>query len=456
MIFSSISFLVSFFLLAFIYYFSQLSMRKVLLVIANSLFYLSFGLHGFSYLLLITIVSYIAAKNKRINLLNTTILISLFALVVTKYFTQAFNIIVPVGISFFTFKIVGYLFDIKRQKYEPVSNFFDYYNYVFFFAQITSGPIERCDRFNAQINALDRQLSYEQLKSGFVIFGLGMFEKLIISARLSVVANNIFAKADELYGVYMLLGIIAYGMQLYTDFDSYSNIAIGLAKMLGIDTCRNFNVPYLASNLSDFWRRWHISLSSWLKDYLYIPLGGNRKGNNRKYLNIMIVSLVSGIWHGNTANFVMWGFLHGVGQVVASVYHEKVYKKWTLNNKILNVIYKIITIVLTFIFVNVTWLFFRLDFNAAIQYLQHLFIFDGWNIVLSNIGISYFDWVMLGLLLALVFVSDLFRYFTNGIDDFNRLPFIVRWIVYLGVVFIFVLLFPYDGVYVSDFIYSNF
>ncbi|MDY5252429.1 MAG: MBOAT family O-acyltransferase [Erysipelotrichaceae bacterium] len=431
-------------------------MRKVLLVIANSFFYLSFGVHGFIYLLLITIVSYLAAKNKRINLLCTTILICLFGLVVTKYFSQTFNIIVPVGISFFTFKIVGYLFDVKNEKYEPVCNFFDYYNYVFFFAQITSGPIERCNRFIAQLNALNRQLSYEQLKSGFVIFGMGLFEKMIISARLSEVANNIFARADELYGVYMLVGILAYGMQLYTDFDSYSNIAIGLAKMLGIDTCRNFNVPYLAHNLSDFWRRWHISLSSWLKDYLYIPLGGNRKGSYRKYLNIMIVSLVSGIWHGNTANFIMWGFLHGIGQIGANIYHTRITNKLNIDNKFIKLLYKLLAIVVTFGFVNVAWLFFRLDFNIAVDYLQHLFVFEGWELVLSNIGISYFDWIMLWLLLAFVFVSDLFRYFTNGIDDFNRMPFIVRWAVYLGIVFVFVMLFPYDGGYVSDFIYSNF
>lgn len=456
MILSSIAFLLSFFSMAIIYYFSRITMRKVLLVLANTIFYLYFGLHGFVYLFLITLVSYWAAKRKQINLVYVTIIIVLFGLAISKYFTKEFDIIVPVGISFFTFKIVGYLCDVKNDKYAPVDNFFDYYNYVFFFAQITAGPIERCNNFVKQINGLDRQLSYEELKSGFVIFSLGMFEKIIISAKLSTLANNILAQANDLYGVYILLGIFAYGLQIYTDFDSYSNIAIGLAKMLGIYTMRNFNVPYLAHNLSDFWRRWHISLSSWLRDYLYIPLGGNRKGTWRKYLNVLIVSLASGIWHGNTANFAMWGFLHGIGQIVANMFHANISKRLTSNKRIWQIIGKIISIIVTFAFVNICWLFFRLDFNAAMMCISHLLKFDGWQIDLTLLGVSYFEWVALWLLIGLLFISDLFRYFTAGIKDFNRLPFIVRWVVYLLVVFLFVMLYPYGGNYVSDFIYSNF
>ena len=456
MVFSSIAFLISFFMMAIVYYFSHITFRKGLLVVFNTIFYLLMGIEGFIYLFIITLVSYLIARLKKVKLVYFFIILILIFLAITKYFAQDLNIIIPVGISFFTFKIISYLLDIKNNKYMPVNNFFDYYNYVFFFAQIMSGPIERCDNFITNINALDRELSYEQLRNGFIMFMLGLFEKIIISARLSIIANNIFAQVDDLYGIYILLGIFAYGLQIYTDFDSYSNMAIGLAKMLGINTIRNFYVPYFAKNLSDFWRRWHISLSSWLRDYLYIPLGGNRKGNIRRYINVMIVSLASGIWHGNNANFVVWGSLHGIGQIVANIFHINVTKKIKVDNKFLKIITRLLGIIITFIFVNICWLFFRLDLYDAINCLKHLFVFDGMAIDLNILNITYLDYIMAWLLIILLFISDLFRYFTNGIDDFGHLPFVVRWIVYLQVVFLFVMLFPYGGNYISDFIYSNF
>ena len=455
MVFSSIAFLLSFFMMAIIYYFSHMSFRKGLLVLFNTIFYLLMGIEGYIYLLLITLISYLIAKLKKVNLTYIFIIIILLFLAITKYFNNL-NIIIPVGISFFTFKIISYLLDIKNNKYEAINNFFDYYNYVFFFAQIMSGPIERCNNFIKEINNLDRQLTYEELRNGFIMFILGLFEKIIISSRLSIVANNIFESTNDLYGIYILLGIFLYGLQIYTDFDSYSNMAIGLAKMLGINTIRNFNVPYLAKNLSDFWKRWHISLSSWLKDYIYIPLGGNRKGTIRRYINVMIVSLASGIWHGNSANFVMWGALHGIGQIVANIFHINITNKIKVDNKLLKLIGRIIGIIITFIFVNICWLFFKLDFNEAIICLKHLFIFDNFRIDLAILNITYLEYIILWLLIILLFISDLFRYFTNGIDDFGKLPFVVRWIVYFSIVFLFVFLFPYGGNYVSDFIYSNF
>ena len=225
--------------------------------------------------------------------------------------------------------------------------------------------------------------------------------------------------------------------------------------MLGINICRNFNVPYLSRNLSEFWRRWHISLSSWFRDYVYIPLGGNRK---HQYLNILIVFILSGIWHGNTLNFVLWGSLHGIGQIVNRIYHNYISKKWNIRNKLIKIITNGISIAITYSVVCLLWVFFRCnDFNQSILVFHNLFNFNGYTIDHNLMGLNNYQWYSTLLLLIIIIVSDIFRYFTKGIESFNRLPFYIRWFVYFSVIVLTILLYQYSGEYdISSFIYSNF
>ena len=458
MVFCSQEFLIGFITLAIIYFFCNQTLRKFLLVIANTIFYWYLGGSSYFYLLAVIILSYLVARYKKYDLKYLTIILIILCLGISKYasgFINSHNIIIPIGISFFSFKIIGYLLDIKNNKYEAVDNFIDYYIFASFFASISAGPIERCNDFIKEINNLNRKLSYDELKSGFLLFCFGLFEKIIIASKFAIIANEIIDNINNYAGIYVLLGILAYSFQIYTDFDAYSNIAIGLAKMLGINICRNFNVPYLSRNLSEFWRRWHISLSSWFRDYVYIPLGGNRK---HQYLNILIVFILSGIWHGNTLNFVLWGLLHGIGQIVNRIYHNYISKKWNIRNKLIKIITNGISIAITYSVVCLLWVFFRCnDFNQSILVFHNLFNFNGYTIDHNLMGLNNYQWYSTLLLLIIIIVSDVFRYFTKGIESFNRLPFYIRWFVYFSVIVLTILLYQYSGEYdISSFIYSNF
>ena len=458
MVFCSQEFLIGFITLAIIYFFCNQTLRKFLLVIANTIFYWYLDGSSYFYLLAVIILSYLVARYKKYDLKYLTIILIILCLGISKYasgFINSHNIIIPIGISFFSFKIIGYLLDIKNNKYEAVDNFIDYYIFASFFASISAGPIERCNDFIKEINNLNRKLSYDELKSGFLLFCFGLFEKIIIASKFAIIANEIIDNINNYAGIYVLLGILAYSFQIYTDFDAYSNIAIGLAKMLGINICRNFNVPYLSRNLSEFWRRWHISLSSWFRDYVYIPLGGNRK---HQYLNILIVFILSGIWHGNTLNFVLWGSLHGLGQIINRIYHNYISKKLNIRNKLIKIITNSISIAITFGVVCLLWVFFRCnDFNQSILVFHNLFNFNGYTIDHNLMGLNNYQWYSTLLLLIIIIVSDIFRYFTKGIESFNRLPFYIRWFVYFSVIVLTILLYQYSGEYdISSFIYSNF
>ena len=458
MVFCSQEFLIGFITLAIIYFFCNQTLRKFLLVIANTIFYWYLGGSSYFYLLAVIILSYLVARYKKYDLKYLTIILIILCLGISKYasgFINSHNIIIPIGISFFSFKIIGYLLDIKNNKYEAVDNFIDYYIFASFFASISAGPIERCNDFIKEINNLNRKLSYDELKSGFLLFCFGLFEKIIIASKFAIIANEIIDNINNYAGIYVLLGILAYSFQIYTDFDAYSNIAIGLAKMLGINICRNFNVPYLSRNLSEFWRRWHISLSSWFRDYVYIPLGGNRK---HQYLNILIVFILSGIWHGNTLNFVLWGSLHGLGQIINRIYHNYISKKLNIRNKLIKIITNIISIAITFVTVCLLWVFFRCnDFNQSMLVFHNLFNFNGYTIDHNLMGLNNYQWYSTLLLLIIIIISDIFRYFTKGIESFNRLPFYIRWFVYFSVIVLTILLYQYSGEYdISSFIYSNF
>jgi D-alanyl-lipoteichoic acid acyltransferase DltB (MBOAT superfamily) len=268
---------------------------------------------------------------------------------------EPLDIFLPVGISFFTFQSLSYTLDVYRKNLEPAKHLLDYAFFVSFFPQLVAGPIVRAVDFLPQIHR-PTIVSKENLGRGIFLICAGLFKKAIISDYLSINFVDRIFDAPTLYsGVENLFAVYGYALQIYCDFSGYSDMAIGIALLLGFHFNENFNSPYQSKNITEFWRRWHISLSTWLKDYLYISLGGNRKGKLRTYLNLIITMLLGGLWHGASFRFIIWGGLHGVALVVDKflnglTYFKKI-KPGSFN--------KIVGIVLTFHFVCFCWIFFR-------------------------------------------------------------------------------------------------
>ena len=310
------------------------------------------------------------------------------------------DIFLPVGISFFTFQTMSYTLDIYFGKLKPLRNFADFVFFVSFFPQLVAGPIVRATWFIPQIRS-KLEINKDQIAKALVLIFAGLIKKGVIADYISInFVDRVFDSPELFSGIENLMAVYGYGLQIYCDFSGYSDIAIGLATLMGFDLPINFNVPYIATSITDFWRRWHISLSTWLRDYLYIPLGGNRKGKVRQYLNLMITMLLGGLWHGASWNFVVWGGLHGMALAIDKLRMTVFGGKGEVKRDWKHWLAKTLGWIITFNFVSFTWIFFRArgfeqagiilgriiySFNAPIfwQWIQ------GYQIVALLIGIGY-------------------------------------------------------------------
>jgi len=293
------------------------------------------------------------------------------ALLDIEFHTLTLEIVLPVGISFYTFQTLSYSIDIYYDKIKPTRDFIGFSTFVCFFPQLVAGPIERASNLLPQFLS-PRTFDYEKAIQGITLIIYGMFKKIIIADRLAIYVDSVFGDIPNANTISLTLGVIFFSIQIYCDFSGYSLIARGTAKLLGFDLMINFKRPYLASSIADFWRRWHISLSTWFRDYVYIPLGGNRVSLARNYYNLMIVFLVSGLWHGANWTFVIWGGLHGIFQIIYVGYRQfinpnpKESKLNTWGN-----------ILLVYTLVCFTWIFFRAEsLDAAYLYISKLVEFD--------------------------------------------------------------------------------
>jgi alginate O-acetyltransferase complex protein AlgI len=315
------------------------------------------------------------------------------------------DIILPVGISFFTFQTMSYSLDIFFGKLKPVRNFADFTFFVCFFPQLVAGPILRASWFLPQINKY-LSLNRERISHALLLIIAGLIKKGVIADYISInFVDRVFSNPSLFSGVENLLAVYGYGLQIYCDFSGYSDIAIGLATLLGFSIPPNFNFPYRASSITDFWRRWHISLSSWLRDYLYIPLGGNRKGKIRTHVNIMITMLLGGLWHGASWNFVFWGGLHGLALVIDKVLHATIFRRSAavmIRQLKPNPILTALGIFLTFNFVSFTWIFFRSD-SFANSWLMISRIFTKFDFSYFLLWISQYR--VVAVLIALGYLS---------------------------------------------------
>ncbi len=295
------------------------------------------------------------------------------------------KLILPIGISFYTFENLSYTIDVYRGKFKPVSSFLDYCFFLSFFPKLVMGPIVRASDFIPQIRK-DIHITQEDISKGMYLILGGLFKKVVISDYIYVnYVQYIFDDPARHSGIECLLGVYGYAMVIYCDFSGYSDMAIGMARWMGFTINDNFDSPYKSSSITEFWRRWHMSLSSWLKDYLYISLGGNRVGKFRQYLNLMITMILGGLWHGASFNFIVWGAMHGIALA---------FDKVRLSIKILNSpskLFKIVGVIVTFHFVCFCWIFFKASsFQDAQVILSQIFTnFNGsaWKPMLEAYGV---------------------------------------------------------------------
>lgn len=387
MIFSSFSFLFFFLAVVLLMIVAPQRLRKLILLGASYYFYAYWDYRFTLLILTSTIIDYCVGRwlatadssSMRRLLLSTSLAANLGMLFFFKYYNffvdsasdiltmwglgiSNLDIILPVGISFYTFQTMSYTIDIYRKRLEPVQSFFDFALFVSFFPQLVAGPIVRASKFLPQ---LDNPISIkkENVWAGSQIFIVGLFKKLMVADAVAPLVDQVYAHPEYFGSATVWLAVIAYAIQIYADFSGYSDMAIGCARILGFRFDQNFNMPYLSADISEFWRRWHISLSSWLRDYLYIPLGGSRKGISRTYINLMITMILGGLWHGASWNFVLWGLLHGVALSIHRLWQSK--RPIQNNHSGLSILATIRNVFCTALFVTLVWVLFRSQTLAA-------------------------------------------------------------------------------------------
>lgn len=310
------------------------------------------------------------------------------------------QLILPLGISYYVFSGISYLVDVYKEKIQFEVLGLDFFLYMAFFPKISAGPIEKARNFIPQLMEY-KGLSVKRIEQGVQIFVFGLFKKMVLADHLGVFVNDVFGAPSAYHAKTIVLAIISYSLQIYFDFSGYSDMAIGVAETLGISLEKNFNLPYIATNVSEFWKRWHISLSSWLQEYVYIPLGGSEHGEVRTYVNLILVMLISGIWHGNGATFLTWGLLYGITSCFYRIYH-KIFPNVKMN--------RLAGSILNFGWVSILWVFFR-----ASSLENALDIFRG--IVLWQDGINQmYTWSYFSI--AILFFATLIAYRKSGKSSF--------------------------------------
>ena len=363
------------------------------------------------------------------------------------------RIILPVGISFYTFQTISYTVDVYRRKVEPVRNIIDFGFYVSFFPQLVAGPIVRAAEFVPQLYQKYKVLWREAWHAIFLILN-GLIKKMIISDYISVnYVDRVFDNPLMYSGFENLMAVYGYSIQIYCDFSGYTDIAIGLALLLGFKLPINFNSPYKAVNITDFWRRWHISLSSWLRDYLYIPLGGNRRGAVKTYMHLLVTMLLGGLWHGASIRFVIWGGIHGAGLAIHKLWKALWGKSGISRSRYYPVrLMRFFSLLLTFHFVTFSWIFFRAgDFETARQMFEQIFVYFSFRNVPDMI------WAYRGLY-ALMTIGFVIHWLPDRFKEYYRGSFIRLHIVLkvLLIVFVIIMLYQFQTAGIQPFIYFQF
>lgn len=426
MSFTSISFLIFLPLVVAIYFLLPQKARPVLLLLASYFFYAFVDFKLIFLILFTTMFSFMMAKwiegqkskATRKTLLIVYLIIALGTLFIFKYLNFAIgsflsianlfglsldpfvvNIILPVGISFYTFQTISYVVDIYLNKKQCEQNFIIFALFVSYFPQLVAGPIEKSENLIPQFKE-EHHLNSIDLRYGFQAMTIGYVKKIVVADFMAIYVNSVFSDIPHSSGLAVLLATFMFGIQIYCDFSGYSDIAKGVSRIMGIKLMDNFDKPYYSSSIKEFWNRWHISLNDFFAEYVYIPMGGNKKGRMRKYLNIFVVFLLSGLWHGASLHFIIWGVIHGILRILGDVlqpFSEKITSKMDIRLK------RVIGVICTYVVINLVWIFFRANtINDSLLAFTRIF-----TSFISGSGMGYFNFrtishLVLALLLLIV------------------------------------------------------
>lgn len=500
MLFNSVDFLIFFPLVVLVYFLIPQRVKYLWLLAASYFFYMSWN-PGYALLILFSTVTTWAGglllsvagkrggrKTQRVKkwCLAGCILLNLGILFFFKYYAfvtgsagkllslfhislrvPVFDVLLPVGISFYTFQALGYVFDIYRGEIPAEKNFLRYALFISFFPQLVAGPIERSKNLMHQIYE-PHTFDFGRIKDGLLLMGWGFFQKLVIADRIAILVTDVYSRFSDYSGLQILLATVLFAFQIYCDFGGYSDIAVGAARVMGFTLTKNFESPYFAVSVSEFWRRWHISLTTWFRDYIYIPLGGNRCGRLKKYRNLLLTFAVSGLWHGAGWNYVVWGGLNGLYQIVGDLtrpLRTAVQRRLHIRTDCGS--YRLVQGFVTFIFVDFSWLFFRSgSLLRSLQMLWHsishpdfLALFSPDTLLgINTMALSEKDFYVMLAGLAVLMLAD---HFKNQKVDIKgvlaRQNIWFRWLVYYGLIFAILIFGIYGSGYdASAFIYFQF
>jgi len=469
MVFNSFVFFIFLFFVLIIYYCLKRKAQNIFLLFASYFFYGWWDWRFLGLLFLSTAVDYNIARligrteslSRKKQLLLVSLFVNFSILGFFKYygfFIENFQIIadsvglslhpftlsviLPLGISFYTLQTVGYTIDVYRGTIKPCDSITDFALFVSFFPQLVAGPIERASHLIPQLQR-ERVVDFEMIRKGCFLILFGLFQKMIIADNLAVVVDRVFEAPQHFTSYELLIGVYAFAFQIYCDFAGYSNIAIGTALLLGVDIMQNFNCPYFSVRIGEFWHRWHISLSTWLRDYLYFTMGGSRSGN--VYLNLMATMTVVGLWHGASWMMLIWGAIHGLFLVVERFFVKKVSRAEDIGRR--SVLRSVGGIFLTFNMVCLSWVFFRATTLAnATSYLGNLA--THWGVF----RVDFFSRMALPFI-GIMLLFDIFHQLADNVHFYNRWGLLRRAALYS---FLFLSILFLSGANIEPFIYFLF
>lgn len=493
--FTSIRFLLFFPVVVILYFLIPQRFKWIWLLITSYCFYMSAGVKYVALLVASTVITYLSGmliekankiddpqKSARLKKLwfFLCIAINLGFLFLFKYLDffcrslnrisswfglpinmPSFSFVLPLGISFYTFQALGYIIDVYRGDIVAEKSLGKFALFLSFFPKIISGPIERSKDLLYQFDE-PHPFDYDRVKNGLLLMAWGYFQKIFVADRLAILVNTVFADPQNYKGFEILIASIFFTFQIYFDFSGYTDIARGAAEVMGFNLSINFNLPYFSKSIKEFWRRWHITLSSFLRDYLYIPLGGSRCNKIRHYFNIMVVFLTSGLWHGAGFNFIIWGGLHGIYQVIGDVLKP-------IRKRFIDIFkidtgkfgYKLFQVVYTFLLVNFAWIFFRADsFRKAITMGKNMFYFNPWVFSdgsLYSMGMDSKDFWMSVIGIMMMLIINILQRNRNLREKLSRQNLLFRWAVYIAGIMLLLIYGVYGPAYdYQQFIYSHF
>lgn len=382
--------------------------------------------------------------------------------IATKITNKNFHIISIVGISFYTLQIISYIVDVFKEKISPERNLFRYALFVSYFPQIIQGPIPRYNQLSQELFN-QKQFNEDKFSKGIMQIIFGFFLKYMIADKAAIIVNPIFYNYEIYAGTYIWVAGFLYSLQLYADFMACSMISIGVSNLFGISIINNFNHPYFAKSIKEFWRKWHISLSSWLRDYIYFPLGGSKKGILRKNINIVITFAISGIWHGSGPKYLVWGLIHAGYQVIESVLSpvsQKVQMKFNISRD--DILLKVFETIKTFILVMLAWIIFRADsLNQGLLMIKNMFtVYNPWVLAddsLLKFGLTYKDCTVLSLSILTLLLVGILQKRVSITDWVLKQNVVTRFAVYLISICVIWIFGTYGlGYEASSFIYGGF